>query len=94
MSIDSKMLVPLCENLKLLYVEDDEYARSTTLQLLKNFFKDISIAVDGSDGLDKFLTQKFDLIISDINMPNLNGMDMLKVIRETNKSIPVLLLTA
>lgn len=94
MSINLKELVGISRDLKLLYVEDDTNARETTLKLLKNFFKDITIAVDGQDGIEKFQANKFDLVLSDINMPRLNGMEMLKIIREQNKSIPVLLLSA
>ena len=40
--------------IKLLYVEDNEHARKSTLALLSEFFKDIVVAVDGLDGLNKF----------------------------------------
>lgn len=94
MGIDLKQLASMSKNLKILYIEDDDIARSTTLKLLNNFFTDITIAVDGLDGFDKFLLNKFDLILSDINMPKLNGIEMLKLIREKDSTIPVLLLSA
>ena len=46
------------KNLKLLYVEDDEAAREAMLEILDLFFDDISVAVDGKDGLDKFKSNK------------------------------------
>jgi len=94
MSVDMKELTIKSQGLKLLYVEDDKNARETTLKLFDNFFKDITIAVDGQDGVDKFKTKEFDLIISDISMPNLNGMEMLEVIRKENSTIPILMLSA
>ncbi|NOX16336.1 MAG: EAL domain-containing protein [Epsilonproteobacteria bacterium] len=94
MSIDIKELVRMSRGLKLLYVEDDKNARQTTLKMLSNFFQDITIAVDGKDGIEKFKSKKIDLILSDINMPNLNGLEMLKIIRELNSDIPALLLSA
>ena len=94
MSIDLKQLALMSKNLKLLYVEDDVSARERTLKLLENFFKDITVAVDGQDGLNKFKLQKFDLILSDINMPNLSGLEMLENIREIDKNIPILMLSA
>ncbi len=94
MGIDLKQLASMSKNLKILYIEDDDTTRSTTLKLLNNFFTDITIAVDGLDGFDKFLLNKFDLILSDINMPKLNGIEMLKLIREKDSTIPVLLLSA
>ncbi len=89
-----KELAIIGQDLKLLYVEDDANARKTTLKLLNNFFKDITIAFDGEDGLNKFKIGKYDLIISDINMPNLNGMEMLRIIRSQNSKIPVLMISA
>ena len=94
MSSNLKELASLCHNLKLLYVEDDALARESTLKLLENFFPDITIAVDGQDGLDTFKKSSFDLILTDINMPNLSGLEMLERIRETNTSVPVLVLSA
>ncbi len=94
MSVDIKELKALCKGLNLLYVEDDTSTRETTYKLLNNFFDDIITAIDGRDALAKFRTQKFDLILSDINMPNLNGLEMLKEIREENEFIPVLMLSA
>ncbi|MCF6173882.1 MAG: EAL domain-containing protein, partial [Campylobacteraceae bacterium] len=94
MSIDVKELTNMSRGLKLLYVEDDKNARQSTLKMLGNFFQDITIAIDGKDGVKKFQSKKFDLILSDINMPNLNGLEMLKIIRDINSNISVLLLSA
>lgn len=87
-------LAKMCKNIKLLYVEDDENARRTTLTLLHNFFGDIMVANNGQDGLDKFLEYDFDLILSDISMPVLNGLEMLKEIRKVDSDISVLMLSA
>ncbi len=94
MSIDLKELSLMCQSLSLLYVEDNADARKSTLSLLNNFFEDITIAVDGQDALDKFSNKKFDLILSDINMPNLNGIEMLEHIRKDDKNIPIIMLSA
>jgi len=94
MSVNLKELAQMSQPLKLLYVEDDTNARESTYQLLTNYFHEVVTAVDGKDGLEKFNKQKFDLILSDINMPRLSGIEMLKVIREKNSNIPVLLLSA
>ena len=89
-----KDVIKISKTLKLLYVEDDEKARTSTLEMLENFFNDISIAVDGQEALELFNKNKFDLIISDINMPRLNGIDMLKEIRKVDEKIPVLIFSA
>jgi len=80
--------------LKLLYVEDDEIARTSTLSVLEEFFDDIVVAVDGQDGIEKYRQGCFDIIITDINMPRLSGLDMIEQIRIHNKEISVLILSA
>ncbi|MEA1919082.1 MAG: EAL domain-containing protein [Campylobacterota bacterium] len=89
-----KDITKVSKDLKLLYVEDDALARASTLELLENFFTDITVAINGEDGLEQFQTQTFDIILSDINMPKLNGIEMLRKIREINQEIPVLFLSA
>ena len=90
-----KELTKLTTNLKVLYVEDNKATRDKTLQLLKNFFNNITIAVDGTEGLNKFKKDKmFDLILTDINMPKMNGIDMIKNIRAINNDIPCIILSA
>ena len=85
-------IIKYTKDLTLLYIEDNLEARENTLFILEEFFDNIIVAVDGEDGLDKF--KNSDIIITDINMPRLNGLDMLEKIREIDKNIPVLILSA
>jgi CheY-like chemotaxis protein len=78
----------------LLYVEDNEEARRFTLELLSRFFDNISVAVNGKDGLELFQSKKFDLIISDVSMPIMGGIDMAHLIRKTDRKIPIFILSA
>ena len=94
MSVDIKELRQLSQGLKVLYVEDESETRKSTYRLLHNFFEDIMIASDGVDGLEKFRTEAFDLILTDINMPRMNGLDMLKEIRDEDDTISVVVLSA
>ena len=91
---DFKELVSFSKTLKLLYVEDNENARVSMLKMLKNIFVDIVVAVDGKEGLEKFQKSKFDLIISDINMPQMNGIEMIEKMREIDEEVPILILSA
>ncbi|WP_373001358.1 EAL domain-containing protein [Sulfurimonas sp.] len=86
--------VVLCNDLNILYVEDNEEARQFTMEMLKRFFKSITVAADGEDGLAKFKENEFDMILTDINMPKMNGLEMAKEIKSINKSIPILILSA
>ena len=82
------------KNLKLLYVEDNKEARESTVLVLEEFFDNIIIAIDGKDGYDKFQENKIDVIITDINMPRLNGLEMTAKIKELDSDIPILILSA
>jgi len=82
------------KSLNLLYVEDNQEARESTLSVLEQFFSNITTGYDGVDGLDKFKSGKYDLVITDINMPNKNGIDMIRDIRDINKDVPVLVVSA
>jgi len=82
------------QSLKLLYVEDNQQARESTLSALDIFFQDITIAVDGEDGLNAFRKGNFDIIITDINMPKMNGIDMVYKIREVDEDVTIIVLSA
>ncbi len=81
-------------DITLLYVEDNEYVRSETLSLLEQFFDSIRVATNGLEGLEIFKKEKIDLIITDINMPVMNGLEMIKKIREIDRRVPVVVITA
>lgn len=90
-----KEIIGLARTLKVLYVEDNPEARESTADLLSNIFRDVVVAVDGEDGLEKFDQKRdFDLIITDINMPKMSGIEMIARIRDTKRELPVLVLSA
>ncbi|MEA3354735.1 MAG: response regulator [Campylobacterota bacterium] len=82
------------KTLKVLYVEDSDAARKSTTMMLDNFFDQITVAENGMEGLEKFNNYSFDLILTDIKMPNMDGIEMVSKIREQNKEIPVIVLSA
>ena len=89
-----KNIISFTKKIKLLYVEDSETTRRQTLKLLSNFFDDITTAVDGQEGLELFKKNSFDMIITDINMPNMSGIEMLKKIKKSNTNIPCIIMSA
>lgn len=80
MTVDLKTVRELTQLLKVLYVEDDIDLRTETSLFFEHFFDDIITANDGLDALEKMEKSDFDLIISDINMPNMNGIEMAQTI--------------
>ena len=94
--MDINELVSITHTLRVLYVEDNLDARESTLGMLESFFDNIIVAVDGEDGLDKFNNsqENFDIIITDANMPKMNGLEMIKRIREKDDRVYILILSA
>jgi signal transduction histidine kinase len=87
-------LIEKTKTLSLLYVEDNRETRLGTMETLTIFFDNVTPAVDGQDAIEKFLAGKFDFIITDINMPNLNGIEMIKKIRDIDSNIPIVIISA
>lgn len=80
--------------IRLLYVEDNNEAREQTQKLLSNFFDEIVTAQDGEEGLQKFQERPFDLILTDINMPRMNGLKMLEHIRKIDQDVTCIIISA
>jgi CheY-like chemotaxis protein len=89
-----EQLIEKLKLIKLLYVEDNKEARESTYTLFQNIFDDITVAVDGKDALEKFHNGNFDLIVTDLSMPNMGGLEMIERIRNINKDISIIVLTA
>jgi DNA-binding response OmpR family regulator len=80
----------------ILYVEDDLALQSNIRQVLNNFFDEILIASDGDEAIDIYLQNqnRIDLMITDINMPKTNGIELSKYIREYDKKLPIVIMSA
>ena len=81
------------KNLKVLIVEDEQKLANLIRSSIKDLFFKVITAKDGIEGLKKFNSFKPDIIISDILMPNLNGLEMCKAIKEQT-NIPIVILSA
>ena len=92
MDFDKKFL----KTLTVLYVEDDEHARTSMSTVLNKIFKKAFIAKDGKQGFEYFkrFYDEIDVVISDINMPHMNGIELLKEVRKISKDIPFIFTTA
>lgn len=80
--------------MRILIVEDEKELADGLSAILERESYSVDTVYDGISGLDYILSNIYDLIILDIMLPKLNGLDILKNIREAKVSTPVLLLTA
>lgn len=82
------------EERKILIVEDERKIADTLKRGLTENGYQVEVAYDGNVGYRLFLSQTFNLIILDINVPGLNGYELCKKIREESPHVPVIMLTA
>ena len=82
------------KKITLLYVEDDDSTREELEFFLQKKVNKLIVAKNGQEGIELFEKHNPDLIITDIQMPVLNGIKMIKEIKEKNPHIPVVIITA
>ncbi|MFZ0391575.1 MAG: PAS domain S-box protein, partial [Calditrichia bacterium] len=82
------------ENIRLLYIEDDPLQRQEIIAQLQQKNFSVTAAEDGRKGLQEFKTGKFEVVLCDLNMPEMDGMEVLHHIKQSGREIPVFLLTA
>lgn len=81
-------------DLTVLYVEDDELISTTFGEFLKRRFGQVYIAHDGKQGLEAYKTHQPDMVITDISMPEIDGLEMSRNIKEINKDAQIIITTA
>jgi len=89
-----KDILNITKNLSLLYVEDDKSMQTTSVELFENFFQNITIASDGLEALSLYKNRKIDVIITDISMPHMDGIELIKQIRNIDPTIPIVVYSA
>ena len=82
------------EEIKILLIEDEKKIADTLSKGLKEMGYHVETAYDGKIGMRIFDSGDFNLIITDINLPGINGYDLCKDIRSRNQHIPIIMLTA
>ena len=78
----------------ILLVEDEAHVASLIIRSLSEEGYEVSLAPDGSTGLDMALQNNFDLILLDIMLPGINGLEVCRKIRASGSTVPILMLTA
>ena len=78
---------------KILVVDDESGIRFLLSEVLMNKGFDVSLASDGQESLDKLEEDHFDLVVTDINMPRLDGVAMLKRMKKTGRDEKIIIMT-
>jgi len=80
----------------ILYVEDDIALQQNIKEIFEHFFKKVHIASDGDDAYSVYIENQntIDILITDINMPNTDGITLSKSIREFDKNLPIVIISA
>ena len=84
----------LSQGLTLLYVEDNEGLREKALRVLKKIFLHVISAKDGQEGLALSKENNPDIVITDINMPNMDGLEMIEKIKQLKPSVKFIITSA
>lgn len=95
--MDSEALLSLkeaCKSKRVLYVEDDPDVRGQTAKMLRLYFKEVTEASDGLEGLHRFEQEPFDCVFTDITMPKLDGLSMIEAMHKRHPSLPVIIFSA
>jgi DNA-binding response OmpR family regulator len=82
------------KNLTLLYVEDNKRLVQEVNNVFDTIFNKVYTAHNGIEALEVLYTNSVDIVITDLHMPNMNGIDFIKEIRQLNKTLSIIILTA
>jgi len=84
----------ILKSLRVLLVEDEENIARLLKSAIGDNFYSFTLAKDGKEGVEKFMQISPDIVITDINMPFMNGLAMAKKLKEINPNIPIIILSA
>ncbi len=82
------------KNTTLLLVEDEDLIRTFMHKMVIRHFKNVFVARDGAEGLELFKKENPDMVLTDINMPIMSGLEMSKAIKEINLNTPIVIASA
>jgi len=89
-----KEVKKILKECSLLYAEDDKALQQETVKYLENYFNIIHTADDGKEALQLYNTLQPNILFLDIDMPYIDGLSVAQTIRNENKNIPIVMLTA
>lgn len=84
----------LLKNYTILYVEDEPNIQKNMQEYLEEYFKEVYVASDGKEGLKQYLNYRPDALMLDIDVPYIDGLSLARQIRQTDKTVSIIMLTA
>lgn len=76
--------------LRILYVEDNSLLSEVTSELLAQDSREIVCAASAEEALQRFATERFDLLITDVSLPRMSGLELARAVRERRPDLPVI----
>jgi len=89
-----KRLEQIAKNMDLLYVDDNEELCRTYASFFRDIFKNVDCAYDGQEALEIYKQKSYDLVITDINMPRMNGFTFIKEIKKIHPEQAIIIVSA
>lgn len=87
------MTAEINDNLVLLTIDDEESVRSSVAAYFEDCGFTVIQAADGAEGLEKIRTMKPDVVITDLRMPNVDGMEVVKSVKDLDDNLPIIVLS-
>jgi len=84
----------ILKDYRILYAEDESIIRINIAQQLEAFFQNVIVAKDGEEALSLFKQKRPNVVMLDINMPKMDGLEVARYIRMIDQNIPIIMLTA
>jgi CheY-like chemotaxis protein len=81
------------EPLRVLYVEDNELVRELTCELLEDGSKEVTTAASAEEALETFEPGRFDILLTDLSLPAMSGIEFVRVVQGIEPSLPVILIS-
>lgn len=91
---DTDFEIPSVETVKVLVLEDNHFIQALIQNSLSEFGCDYFIAENGQKGLDQFNSEQYDMVLTDIQMPVMDGHEFTRNVRSSNHTIPIIAMTA
>ncbi len=91
---NTKALQNMSERVNILVIEDDYDGRLAISDALKTANYNVTETATGKDGIEKFVASEFDVVLSDIRLPDISGFEVMKELKTINPDVPVILITA